>query len=104
MVGAVDQAGERTSFTSGGKGVSIFANGFEVESYVPGGERMKLSGTSMASPNAANLAAKLITLRPQLTPAEVMALIEKGAGSLADQPDLKLIHPKKTVGLLEQGG
>ena len=56
-VGAVDQAGDPTSFTSFGRTVQVYANGFEVDSYVPGGDRMKMSGTSMASPNAANLAA-----------------------------------------------
>ena len=92
VVGAVDQAGEPTGFTSGGRNVRVYANGFEVESYVPGGETMKMSGTSMASPNVCNLAAKLFTLEPALTPAQVRELIEKGAdpepgrsGSPADQ-------------------
>ena len=40
VVGAVDQAGDPTSFTSTGRNVRVFANGFEVESYVPGGMRM----------------------------------------------------------------
>ena len=67
-VGAVDQAGDPTSFTSFGKTVQVYANGFEVESYVPGGARMKFSGTSMAAPNVANLAAKMIAVDPTLTP------------------------------------
>ncbi|MBU0517880.1 S8 family serine peptidase, partial [bacterium] len=57
-IGAVDQAGDETNFSSFGK-VDAYANGFEVMSYVPGGDRMALSGTSMASPNVTNLAAKL---------------------------------------------
>ena len=40
VVGAVDQAGDPTGFTSQGKNVRLYANGFEVESYVPGGGRM----------------------------------------------------------------
>ena len=59
-VGAVDQAGDPTSFTSTGSKVVLFTNGFEVESYVPGGTRLAASGTSQASPNATNLAAKLL--------------------------------------------
>jgi subtilisin family serine protease len=43
-----------------------------VESYVPGGEKMKLSSTSMASPNVANLAAKLFALDPNLTPQQAL--------------------------------
>jgi len=68
VVGAVDQAGRRTSFTSMGKNVVVYGNGFEVDSFVPGGQRMKMSGTSMASPHVTNLAAKLVALKPQLTP------------------------------------
>ena len=52
-VGAVDQAGDPTGFSSFGDAVDIYACGFEVESFVPGGERLAFSGTSQASPNAA---------------------------------------------------
>ena len=58
VAGAVDQAGDETSFTSFGNS-DVYANGFEVESYVPGGARLKYSGTSMSAPNVINLAAKL---------------------------------------------
>jgi subtilisin family serine protease len=98
----VDQAGERTSFTSMGENVVVYANGFEVMSYVPGGERMAMSGTSMASPNAANLAAKLVAMDPSLTPPQLITLIEEGSDSLASDPELKLINPKATAALLLQ--
>jgi subtilisin family serine protease len=101
VVGAVDQAGDRTSFTSMGDNVVVYANGFEVDSYVPGGRRMAMSGTSMSSPNAANLAAKLITLDPTLTPEKTIALIKEGADSLEDRQDLKLMNPKRSVELLK---
>jgi subtilisin family serine protease len=101
VVGAVDQAGRRTSFTSTGKNVVVYANGFEVESYVPGGQRMAMSGTSMASPNACNLAAKLIAIDPSLTPERTITLIEKGADTLEGQEDLKLMNPQQSVKLLE---
>jgi subtilisin family serine protease len=98
-VGAVDQAGEETSFSSFGANVDVHANGFEVESYLPGGERMKYSGTSMASPNVANLAAKLIALEPKLTVEQVVALIKLGATRSADGR-INLVSPKKSVALL----
>jgi subtilisin family serine protease len=101
VVGAVDQAGERTSFTSMGKNVVVYANGFEVESYVPGGERMAFSGTSMASPNALNLAAKLFAVKPGLQPADVIKLIEQGADELEGQPGLKLLNPAASLALLQ---
>ncbi len=94
-VGAVDQAGDRTSFTTFGKNVEVYANGFEVDSYIPGGDRLKFSGTSMASPNVANLAAKLIAMKPSLKPSEVAALIKQGAEKGGSE-NFTLIHPKKT--------
>ncbi len=101
-VGAVDQAGEETSFTSFGKNVDVHASGFEVESELPGGERMKYSGTSMAAPNVANLAAKLLALNPKLTVAQVTDLILRGAEKSADGR-INLIHPKRSVALLQDG-
>jgi subtilisin family serine protease len=98
-VGAVDQAGEETSFTSYGDTVKLHADGFQVESYVPGGTRLKFSGTSMASPNVVNLAAKLIALDPSLTPEQTIALMENGADTSADGR-IYLINPKATVALL----
>lgn len=100
-VGAVDQAGERTAFTSMGENVVVYANGFEVDSYVPGGEVMAFSGTSMASPNALNLAAKLLAVEPSLQPREVIRLIEQGADELEGQPGLKLLNPKASLALLQ---
>jgi hypothetical protein len=55
----------------------------------------------MASPNAANLAAKLIALDPKLTPEQTIALIEKGATTTADGRR-HLIDPKRSVELLLQ--
>jgi subtilisin family serine protease len=100
-VGAVDQAGEETSFTSYGDTVQVDADGFQVESYVPGGTRVKMSGTSMASPNVVNLAAKLIALDPSLAPEETIALIKQGADKSADGRR-NLIHPKATIVLLKE--
>lgn len=100
-VGAVDQAGEETSFTSYGNTVVVDADGYEVESFVPGGAKVRMSGTSMASPNVVNLAAKLIALDPSLTPEQTIALIKKGADRSPDGRR-NLINPKATVELLKQ--
>ena len=100
-VGAVDQAGDRTSFTSFGKNVEVYANGFEVDSYIPGGDRLKFSGTSMASPNVANLAAKLFAVKPSLKPQEVVALIKQGAEK-GGRENFTLIHPKRTGELVKK--
>ena len=100
VVGAVDQAGDPTSFTSGGRNVKVYANGFQVESFVPGGATMKMSGTSMASPNVCNLAGKLLALQPGLTPAQVVALIEQGADPHPQHPAILLMNPRQSVALV----
>jgi subtilisin family serine protease len=99
-VGAVNQAGDETSFTSYGDTVAVDADGYNVESYVPGGARLKLSGTSMASPNVVNLAAKLFALDPSLTPAQVIELIKEGA-TASDDGRRHLIDEKRSVALLQ---
>jgi subtilisin family serine protease len=99
-VGAVDQAGEETGFTSFGESVDIYANGFEVESYLPGGSTIKMSGTSMASPNVVNLAAKLLAIDSSLVPKQLTELIIGGADKSEDGRIL-LLNPKRSVELLE---
>jgi subtilisin family serine protease len=99
--GAVDQAGDETSFTSYGETVQIHANGFEVDSYLPGGERMKFSGTSMAAPNVTNLAAKLFALDPDLSAVEIRSLIVDAAETTEDGRRF-LMNPKKSVETLRQ--
>ena len=91
----------KTSFTSYGKTVILDADGYRVESYVPGGTKLKESGTSMASPNVVNLAAKLIALDPKLTPEHTIALMKQGATPSADGR-MHLIDPKATIELLQQ--
>jgi subtilisin family serine protease len=100
-VGAVDKAGDEASFTSYGPTVAVHANGFEVESYIPGGEKVKLSGTSMASPNVANLAAKILALNPKLHPAQVIEIIRTTAEKTADGRR-NLINPKKAISAAEK--
>jgi len=100
-VGAVNQAGDETSFTSYGPTVAVDADGYDVESYVPGGAKLKLSGTSMASPNVTNLAAKLFAIDPSLTPERVIELIKQGATTSADGRR-HLIDPKHSVELLRE--
>jgi hypothetical protein len=96
-VGAVDQAGDETSFTSFGR-VDVYGNGFEVESYVPGGERQKMNGTSMSSPQVVNVAAKILAIRPELSPKEVRDLIVSTAEvRKAGDREFHLLNPKAAV-------
>jgi subtilisin family serine protease len=76
VVGAVDRFGNWATFTnSNPERVRLFDFGVEVDSVIPNGERVPLSGTSMASPNAANLAAKMISVNAALTPAQVIEIM-----------------------------
>ncbi|MEP7027660.1 MAG: S8 family serine peptidase [Candidatus Eisenbacteria bacterium] len=100
VAGAVDQAGEQTSFTSFGN-CDVYADGFEVESFIPGGEKMKLSGTSMAAPNVTNLAAKLWASNPKLTVAQVKDAIIRGADEQkSGEKTVRLMNPKASLALL----
>jgi len=95
-VGAVDKAGDEASFTSYGPTVLVHANGYQVESVIPGGEKLAESGTSMASPQVANLAGKILAVNPSLKPKQVIALIRDTAEKTADGRRT-LINPKKAV-------
>jgi hypothetical protein len=100
-IGAIDSGGKPTGFTTFGKNVTLYANGFEVDSYIPGGERQKFSGTSMAAPNAANLAGKLLALDPKLTTQQVIDLITQGAEPMEGQSGRFIINPKKSIEMLK---
>jgi hypothetical protein len=84
VVGAVDRFGEWATFTnSNPDAVQVFDHGVEVESVIPNGQRVPLSGTSMASPNVANLAAKILSVRADLTPAQVITIIRETGEPIA---------------------
>jgi subtilisin family serine protease len=92
-VGAVDQAGDETTFTSYGDTVVLDANGYRVQSFVPGGTRLRESGTSMATPDVVNLASKLIALHPKFTPEQTYNLWNK-----ALQPARTVDYTSSTLG------
>jgi subtilisin family serine protease len=99
-VGAVDRAGDEAPFTSYGPTVKVHANGYQVDSFLPGGARVALSGTSMAAPQVANLAAKLLALKPTLTPLQVIDLITSTA-ERSDDGRRMLMHPKAALAKLQ---
>ena len=101
-VGAVDKAGDEASFTSYGPTVKVHGNGYQVESVIPGGEKLAESGTSMASPQVVNLAAKVLAVSPKLMPDQVIALIRDNADKTPDGRRT-LINPKKTLAAAQAG-
>ena len=101
-VGAVDRAGDEAPFTSYGPTVAVHANGYQVESFLPGGARVALSGTSMASPQVAGLAAKLLAVKPSLTP-EVMIQLITDTADRSDDGRRRLMNPKKALEAAQRG-
>jgi subtilisin family serine protease len=100
VVGAVNKYGELTTFTGDKSNADIYANGVDVETRIPGGKTMKMSGCSFAVPAATNLAAKIIALNNKLHPQQVIDLIIKGA-SISPTDSILLINPLKTVAIVE---
>jgi hypothetical protein len=100
VAGAVDQAGDETNFTSYGDNVLVHADGQAVESVVPGGAKVKMSGTSMAAPQVTNLAAKMLAVNPTLSPSQLIVLIRDGSDTSEDGRR-HLMNPRRSVELLE---
>lgn len=101
-VGAVDVALQPAGFTSYGKSIDVYANGFEVPSKVPGGMPIAISGTSLSAPQVTNLAGKILAVNPKLSIAEVRAIIEQTA--TAEGPrGLKVINPAAALERARRG-
>ncbi|MFC9796804.1 S8 family serine peptidase [Streptomyces sp. NPDC057695] len=89
-VASSDKNGDRSSFSNYGTGVDITAPGSDILSSWNTGTTgpdttdayNTMSGTSMATPHVAALAALTIEENPALTPAEVEAVIKKKARKL----------------------
>jgi hypothetical protein len=105
VVGAVDRFGDWALFTnSNPERVRVFDHGVEVESVIPNGQRIPLSGTSMASPNVANLASKLISLNRALTPQRVIEVIEQTGDPIAAPFNGRIANEERAVALASRGG
>lgn len=83
-VGATDSAAKIASFSSRGPGIfngqktakpDVSAPGVDIVSAVPGGRYSAMSGTSMAAPHVAGLAALMYQVAPGLTPQKMRELI-----------------------------
>ena len=72
-VGAATQSGARSSFSNFGSVVDVFAPGSGIVSswYTSNTATASLSGTSMASPHVAGVAARYLERTPAATPAQV---------------------------------
>jgi subtilisin family serine protease len=75
-VGASDMRDRRASFSNyGATTVDVFAPGVYIESTLMGGGYGLMSGTSMAAPNAAGVAALALAAHPDATAAQLKAAV-----------------------------
>jgi subtilisin family serine protease len=95
-VGAVDVALQPAGFTSYGKSIDLYANGFEVPSKAPTGLPINISGTSLAAPQVTNLAGKMLAVNPKLTVSRLRQIIEE-TSTVEGHKKLKVINPKAAL-------
>ncbi|WP_027965007.1 S8 family peptidase [Halalkalibacillus halophilus] len=84
-VGAVDENNNRPSFSSTGPAVEIAAPGVDTLSTVPGNDYASLSGTSMASPHVAGVAASVWAEKSDLSNDELRQLLKDTAVDLGNE-------------------
>ncbi len=95
LIGAVDRNGGLAAFTNTGTEVTLYANGERVASRLPGGDLSFPSGTSMATPNVANAAAKMLVVNPRLTGAQLREMLERTADT--NTTGQRLLHTTRAV-------
>ena len=95
-VGATDQYDRRAGFSNYGPSVEIFAPGDNILSTILGGgcgEWIYPSGTSYASPMVCGVAGLILSVNPQLSPADVAQVIVSTADDIAaDDWDPQTAH------------
>ncbi|WP_010270219.1 S8 family peptidase [Paenibacillus senegalensis] len=84
-VAATDSSKRRASFSNYGDYIDVAAPGVSIASTYTGQQYAALSGTSMASPHVAALAALIRSVNPLLTNTEVMDIIRYSAEDLGPQ-------------------
>ncbi|HET56075.1 MAG TPA: peptidase S8 [Ignavibacteria bacterium] len=78
-VGAIEANGSRASFSAYGNELDIVAPGVDIVSTIPNNGTASYSGTSMATPHVAGVAALILSINPNLTRTQVTAIIESTA-------------------------
>lgn len=79
VVGSIESSGQKSSFSSYGTGLDVVAPGGNILSTLPYNAIGNMSGTSMAAPHVAGVAALLLSVNPNLTGKQVKDAIESSA-------------------------
>lgn len=83
-VGAIDNTGKRASYSNYGRTLDVVAPGTRILSTIPGNSTAFMSGTSMACPHVAGIAALILERNPGLTHKQVVDIIEKSSKKIGD--------------------
>lgn len=86
-VGATNENDQRSSFSNYGSGISVMAPGSNIYSTLPEGNNTygNSSGTSMATPLVAGLAALVKATFPSFGPSQIQTRIEEGCDDISAQ-------------------
>jgi len=85
-VGAIDSADKKASFSQTGSHISLVAPGVGILSTYLAGGTTTMSGTSMATPHVAGVAALIKAVKPGATGAEIADILRTTARPLKDAP------------------
>ena len=106
-VGATTPTNDRATFSTYGSHLSVVAPGVDIYSTLPVavGSYGLLSGTSMAAPHVAGVAALILSLSPGLSPTQVRSQIERtathlGSSSFDPQFGWGLVNAAAALGAL----
>lgn len=83
-VGSIDSNGSKSSFSGYGVKLDVVAPGNGILSTLPNNSTGSMSGTSMATPHVAGVAALVISKNPSFTRLQVVSAIEGSAKKLAN--------------------
>jgi subtilisin family serine protease len=83
-VGAIDSADKKASFSQTGAHISLVAPGVGILSTYLAGGTTTMSGTSMATPHVAGVAALIKAVKPSATGAEIADILRDTARPLTD--------------------
>jgi len=87
-IGAVDRSGRRADFSNWSEQLELLAPGKSITSTYPGNRYATLSGTSMATPIVAGIAAMIWSYFPQCSNQQIRNVLLSSAKTLTDNPNV----------------